>query len=259
MFSYNLKSKACPRLRPGIQNLKFFCFTLIELLVVVAIIAVLTALLLPSIQQARKSAQSAVCLTNLRTMASAIVSFYTADNNGYLLGNNCGTYWIRYGFAGKTGHVPLMLYHPKTYPPLNPYIGLPKKVSLDTPPAVAACPADAGGGENNSYLWVDGTSYLYNSDLPGANPKTWEMRGLWPLRFGENIKRLDQIQNPALTVTVADSMLFSRQVGGAAPGYPLHDAMGFRINMGMLDGHAQSIDVLPGEVRGNGWKLDYRD
>lgn len=41
-------------------------FTLIELLVVISIIALLVALLLPVLKSARRSAQSAMCLTRLK-------------------------------------------------------------------------------------------------------------------------------------------------------------------------------------------------
>ena len=45
-------------------------FTLIEALVVVAIIAVLVAILVPSLNEARELAQRTVCKTNLQIRAS---------------------------------------------------------------------------------------------------------------------------------------------------------------------------------------------
>ncbi|MEI8195683.1 MAG: prepilin-type N-terminal cleavage/methylation domain-containing protein [Phycisphaerae bacterium] len=54
-------------------------FTLIELLVVVAIIALLIAILLPSLGRAKEQAKAVQCLSNLKQMASA--SFAYADNN----------------------------------------------------------------------------------------------------------------------------------------------------------------------------------
>jgi prepilin-type N-terminal cleavage/methylation domain-containing protein len=53
-------------------------FTLIELLVVVAIIALLIAILLPALSQARMKANTAKCLVNTRSMANS-VNMYIAD------------------------------------------------------------------------------------------------------------------------------------------------------------------------------------
>lgn len=58
-------------------------FTLIELLVVVAIIAMLAAILLPALQNAKESARRTQCVNNLRTLGLAFLS-YAGDNNGYL-------------------------------------------------------------------------------------------------------------------------------------------------------------------------------
>lgn len=57
-------------------------FTLIELLVVVAIIALLMAILLPSLRAARQQARQAVCGTNQRSVAQAIL-IYAQENNDY--------------------------------------------------------------------------------------------------------------------------------------------------------------------------------
>src|SRR5438045_9486386 len=47
-------------------------FTLVELLVVIAMIAVLAALLLPTVARAREAARQVMCLSNLRHLGGAL-------------------------------------------------------------------------------------------------------------------------------------------------------------------------------------------
>jgi prepilin-type N-terminal cleavage/methylation domain-containing protein len=61
-------------------------FTLIELLVGIAIIAVLAALLLPTLGGAKTKSHRAACLNNLKELALAD-QMYTADDNGRLPAN----------------------------------------------------------------------------------------------------------------------------------------------------------------------------
>jgi prepilin-type processing-associated H-X9-DG protein len=57
-------------------------FTIIELLVVAAVIALLLAMLLPSLSLARDKARTTACLANLKQISHAI-NFYAVDNDGY--------------------------------------------------------------------------------------------------------------------------------------------------------------------------------
>ncbi|MCP4609353.1 MAG: type II secretion system protein [Planctomycetes bacterium] len=61
-------------------------FTLIELLVVIAIIALLMAILMPSLQAAKRLASSSACLANEKTLLAAWI-IYADDNDGSLVSN----------------------------------------------------------------------------------------------------------------------------------------------------------------------------
>lgn len=71
-------------------------FTLIELLVVIAIIAILAAMLLPALQQAREKGKLTKCTNNMGTLAK-VFHAYADDNSDYF-----APYWN--GLKGGSDH-----------------------------------------------------------------------------------------------------------------------------------------------------------
>lgn len=64
---------------------RHFRFTLIELLLVIAVIAILAAMLLPALGNAKKIAKTAQCTSNMRQFSLCILT-YASDFNSYLPG-----------------------------------------------------------------------------------------------------------------------------------------------------------------------------
>jgi prepilin-type N-terminal cleavage/methylation domain-containing protein len=75
-------------------------FTLVELLVVIGIVAVLIALLLPTLSKAREQAKKTACMSNLRSLGQALF-MYANGNRDRLPNLNPPYTWIDYDGANR--------------------------------------------------------------------------------------------------------------------------------------------------------------
>jgi prepilin-type N-terminal cleavage/methylation domain-containing protein len=136
-------------------------FTLLEVLVVVAIIALLVAVLLPTLKAARLRAKQLLCQTNLASIATAWHG-YLADSKGFFLKSQTAAANESINYGGKQGK--LASYQGKK--PLNRYIGLDPVTN--GPADIFRCPFDTGTmmAQPTCHDYY-GNSYLMNHMLVG--------------------------------------------------------------------------------------------
>lgn len=190
-------------------------FTLIELLVTISIIAVLLAILLPSLRSARAEAKRIVCSTHLHEISGAIWNYWTEHNGRVPFvkspmtnGGAIIDEGVAPGFGdGTTPSAELNPFDRELWPESLPNVLMPAQLGNDQ--SVFACPSAVNG-------WpVEGPVFRY-AYRPAAANQTNGAIAIAGSYFRENFGFLDgrMLQTFRIELTgdlIMDAQLMARR------------------------------------------------
>ena len=206
-------------------------FTLIELLVVISIIAVLIAILLPALSNAREVSRSAYCLNQLRQI-SVLGTVYMQDSDGHFTSS---IFWK------KTDYIKTINGEPKPRPGMIQWLVPGREPAGDTlltcPSLQAVLPASDQYNRNRSINFYMTCDYAEQYSAPNYIPLT--------------ITRLNMIRLPSQMMYFSDGQgpddddgdglwYFQTTVhaGSAQNLVFIHNNAN---NFSFVDGHAESL------------------
>jgi prepilin-type N-terminal cleavage/methylation domain-containing protein len=246
-----MRSRCRPTIRLGERNPARFGFTLLEVLVVVAVIALLAAILMPSLSQARQQTRRVVCQSNLKQIAAAFEMYFRDSKDWLLRGpnkelNHGGQQGNRSREFGKDPNRPV----PK---PLNRYVGMPPVTR--TGPGVFSCPSDTGTSDIRPTAFSNyGTSYYSNHlligqnsiDLPPGEPCE-PACGLWT-RIKKRIGTLKRsgVQDVSRVLLIGDYTWYDNWDPTVPERFPYWHQTRSMHNFAFVDTHVEFVPIRKG-------------
>jgi prepilin-type N-terminal cleavage/methylation domain-containing protein/prepilin-type processing-associated H-X9-DG protein len=229
-------------------------FTLIELLVVIAIIAILAAMLMPALQQARERGRTANCMAQQKNISLAIVQ-YTGDNNDFFppfLGAACSIndpqslMWnlalVRGGYVSS----PKLYFCP----------GAQGMISGSDPNGFDSCGTVTDFSQPSNYKWQF-TTYGYNFVYIGsARGRTSHFQGTNTSGVSGTSVATDfppvktvEVRNASSKILIGDSYDESKPIRGKyvfGPMYRIDSGNpsarhSGSCNYGFTDGHSETV------------------
>lgn len=221
-------------------------FTLLEMLVVVAAVALLVAILLPSIAQARRQAQRVTCQTQIRQLVIAWHQYLDANGGRFPHGKT-----LSVDFGGKQSAYNQYL----VARPLNRFVGL----AATAPEAkLFHCPSDRDETTEKTGTEVPpavscydyyGTSYKANRFLVGAELLASPADPCAPVVEAMNDKLMaltrDQLGDESRLVLLGDFGWEDAWNPASSTRIEWHGRTSWH-NIGFMDGHADFILIDKG-------------